>query len=144
MTMNELSRAWLATAALLASTACSSAASSPAAGFPPDAYATTMSDSTALAIAVRTSPQPPSRGTNEVQLTVTRASDGTPVDGLMLDVEPWMPSMDHGTSTPTVTPEGGGVYLVTEVYLYMPGLWTLRTSISGAMTDHAAPQLTVQ
>jgi hypothetical protein len=144
MTMNELSRAWLATAALLASAACSSAASSPAAGFPPDAYATTMSDSTALAIAVRTSPQPPSRGTNEVQLTVTRASDGTPVDGLMLDVEPWMPSMDHGTSTPTVTPEGGGVYLVTEVYLYMPGLWTLRTSISGAMTDHAAPQLTVQ
>jgi hypothetical protein len=36
------------------------------------------------------------------------------------------------------------VYLVTEVYLYMPGLWTLRTTISGAMTDHAAPQLTIQ
>ena len=103
-----------------------------------------MSDSSALAIDVRTSPQPPSRGTNEVELTITRASDGAPVDGLTLDVEPWMSSMEHGTSTPTVTPEGGGVYLVTEVYLYMPGLWTLRTTISGAMTDHAAPQLTIQ
>jgi hypothetical protein len=143
MTMNQLLRACLVAAVLGASTACSSAAPSPQATFPSDPYATTMSDSNALVLDVRTSPQPPSRGTNEVQLTVTRASDGTPVDGLTLDVEPWMSSMEHGTSTPTVTPQGGGVYLVTEVYLYMPGLWTLRTTISGAMTDHATPQLAV-
>ncbi|HEX3344474.1 MAG TPA: FixH family protein [Polyangiaceae bacterium] len=142
--MNALSRARLAAVPLLAATACSSASPTPTGAFPPDPYATTMSDSSALVLDVRTSPQPPSRGTNAVQLTITRASDGTPVDGLALDVEPWMPSMDHGTSTPTVTPEGGGVYLVTEVYLYMPGLWTLRTGISGAMTDHATPQLDVE
>ncbi len=127
-----------------ASAACSSASPPPTGTFPVDAYTTAPSNSGALVIDVRTSPQPPSRGTNDVQLTVTRASDGTPVDGLSLDVEPLMPAMGHGTSKTTVTPEGGGVYLVTEVYLYMPGVWELRTGISGAATDHANPQLTVQ
>jgi hypothetical protein len=143
--MNAFSRAWLVAAGLSAAlaAACSSPAPASTAAFPADAYVTATSDSSALVLAVRTSPQPPSRGTNEVQLTVTQASDGAPVDGLTLDVEPWMPAMDHGTSTPTVTPQGGGVYLVTEVYLYMPGVWELRTSISGSVTDHATPQLTV-
>lgn len=144
MKMNQLLRACLVAAVLGASTACSSAAPSPQATFPSDPYATTMSDSNALVLDVRTSPQPPSRGTNEVQLTVTRASDGTPVDGVSLDVQPWMPAMGHGSSTPTVTAQGGGVYLVTEVYFYMPGAWELRTSISGPTTDHATLQLTIQ
>ena len=113
-----------------ASAACSSASPPPTGTFPVDPYTTTTSDSGALVIDVRTSPQPPSRGTNQVELTVTTASDGAPVDGLSLDVEPWMPAMAHGTSTPTVTPEGSGVYLVTEVYLYMPGVWELRTDIA--------------
>lgn len=136
---------WLAAVLVWASAACSSA--SPTAGaatFPADAYTTTPSDSGVLVIAVRTSPQPPARGTNDVQLTLTRASDGTPVDGVSLDVEPWMPAMGHGSSTPTVTAQGGGVYLVTEVYFYMPGAWELRTSISGPTTDHATLQLTIQ
>ena len=55
-----------------------------------------------------------------------------------------MPSMGHGTSATTVTPQGGGVYLVTEVYLYMQGDWALRTTISGPMSDNAAPQLEIQ
>jgi hypothetical protein len=124
--------------------ACSSASPAPAGTFPGDPYTTITSDSGALVIDVRTSPQPPSRGTNEVELTITRAGDGTPVDGLSLDVVPWMPAMEHGTSAPSVTAEGGGVYLVTEVYLYMPGIWDLRTAISGAATDDATPQLTIQ
>jgi len=138
---------WLAAgiASLVAmGAACSSASPASGATFPADAYTTTPSDSGALVIDVRTSPQPPSRGTNDVQLTVTRASDGTPVDGVSLDVQPWMPAMGHGSSTPTVTAQGGGVYLVTEVYFYMPGAWELRTSISGATTDHATLQLTIQ
>jgi hypothetical protein len=47
-------------------------------------------------------------------------------------------------STPTVVAQGGGIYLVTEVYLYMQGVWELRTTISGPMSDHAAPQLVIQ
>jgi hypothetical protein len=148
MLASKIATPWLAAVLALlvgASVACSSA--SPASGtatFPADAYTTTPSDSGTLVIDVRTSPQPPARGTNDVQLTLTRASDGTPVDGVSLDVQPWMPAMGHGSSTPTVTAQGGGVYLVTEVYFYMPGVWELRTSISGATTDHATLQLTIQ
>jgi hypothetical protein len=136
----------LACTLLAAASACSSAAPQPAGGgaFPSDPYTTTTSDSGSLVVDVRTSPQPPGRGTNTVQLTVTHASDGSPADGLTVDVAPFMPAMDHGTSDTAVTPAGGGVYLVTGVYLYMPGTWELRTSISGPMTDHAAPQLTVE
>jgi YtkA-like len=140
---SDILRTCLAAALLCIATACSGGAPSGPATFPAEAYATATSDSGALAIDVRTSPQPPARGTNSVQLTVTQVSDGTPVDGLVLDVVPWMTAMGHGTSTPTVTAQGGGVYLVTEVYTYMPGVWALQTTISGTMTDYAAPQLTV-
>lgn len=107
-------------------------------------YTTAVSGTGALNVAVLTCPQPPTVGTNQVQLTITKMSDGTPIDGLTVAVEPWMPSMDHGTSTPTITPQGGGVYLVTEVYLYMQGDWALRTTISGPISDNAAPQLEIQ
>lgn len=136
---------FLAMAALaVCAVACSSAApATGAATFPADAYITTTSASGALNIEVRTSPQPPSRGVNHVELTITSASDGTPRDGLTIDVRPWMPSMGHGSSQPTVTPEGGGKYLASEVYLYMPGTWELRTTISGVLTDHATPSVAV-
>ena len=147
MVSSKATTPWLAAVLAIlvgASVACSSASPASGATFPADAYTTTPSDSGALVVSVRTSPQPPARGTNDVQLTFTRASDGTPVDGVSLDVQPWMPAMGHGSSTPTVTAQGGGVYLVTEVYFYMPGVWELRTSISGATTDHATLQLTIQ
>jgi hypothetical protein len=104
---------------------------------------TATSDTGSLTVDVRTCPDPPSRGTNSVELFVAQASDGTPVDGLQLDVVPFMPAMGHGTSTPTIMAEGGGKYLVTEVYLYMPGVWQLRTTISGPLSDHVAPSVSV-
>lgn len=142
-------RVWLSNAlgaCALMSTSCSSPAATPAgpAVFSADAYTTVISNSGGLVLAVRTFPQPPGVGADEVQLTVTSSSDGSGVDGLTLAVEPWMPAMGHGTSTPTVTPQGNGVYLVTDVYLYMQGLWALRTTVSGPMSDYAAPQLEIQ
>jgi hypothetical protein len=108
--------------------------------FSADAYLTAMADSGALSIQVRTSPQPPQRGTIRVELTVANADDGTPRDGLTLGVVPWMPAHNHGTSVaPTVTAEGQGKYLVTDVDLFMPGHWELRTTFSGPVMDHAAP-----
>ncbi len=102
------------------------------------------SDSGALHLELHTSPEPPVRGSDAVELTVTRTADETPVDGLTIEVEPWMPAMNHGTSaTPTVTAQGSGKYLVTNVYLYMPGLWQLRTTFSGPDADHAAPALQI-
>ena len=102
------------------------------------------SESGALEVEVRTSPQPPTRGKNVVQLKVTTAQDGQGVAGLQLDVQPWMPDMGHGSSvTPTVTDEGGGVYLVDDVYLAMPGTWQLRTTLAGTSSDHATPSFQI-
>jgi hypothetical protein len=92
---------------------------------------------------VRTSPQPPGRGTNYVELTVLGATDKVPRSGLTLSVKPWMPAMNHGTSiVPKVSSAGdagAGTYLISDVDLFMPGLWQLRTTITGSMTDDVAP-----
>jgi hypothetical protein len=133
---------WLPVLLAAATAACSGGAA-PSAGFPADPYTTATSDSGALVVEVRTSPQPPARGSNEVELMVTRAADGSPATGLDVAVQPWMPSMNHGSADPTVAEEGGGRYLVTGVYLYMPGTWELRASFSGPVSDHATPTLSV-
>ncbi len=108
---------------------------------------TTTTDSGApgtLAVEVRTSPQPPQRGTIAVELTVTGVADASPRDGLLIQVLPWMPQDNHGASiAPVVTSEGSGKYLVTGVDLFMPGRWELRTTFSGPVTDHAAPAFDV-
>jgi hypothetical protein len=50
-----------------------------------------------------------------------------------------MASHGHGASVvPSVSVESGGRYVVTDVDLFMPGQWTLRTTIEGAATDHVA------
>jgi hypothetical protein len=120
----------------IASVSCSGAAA-PEQGFPADPYTTVTSDSGGLVVDVRTSPQPPARGTNSVELRITRAADGVAVTGLSVAVRAWMPSMNHGSSDPTVVDEGGGKYLVRDVYLYMPGTWQLQTTFAGPLDDHA-------
>jgi hypothetical protein len=42
-----------------------------------------------------------------------------------------------------VTPEGGGKYLLTEIDLFMAGLWQLKTTISGPVSDYVAPEFEV-
>lgn len=116
-------------------------------GFPSAAAVRVQSDSTRLWIEVRTAPeQPPVHGSNTVELTITDAS-GTPVDGLTVVVVPWMPSMGHGsTTTPAVSPQGQGKYLVTNVTLQMAGTWELRLTITlpDGGEETAAPALDVQ
>jgi hypothetical protein len=108
--------------------------------FPEGALTTLHSDQGALTVEVRTAPdQPPSRGVISVEYRITGA-DGRPVDGLTLSPVPWMPVMGHGSSVvPVVTPEGGGRYTISNVELFMPGAWELRTTISGAAEDRATP-----
>jgi hypothetical protein len=102
------------------------------------------SKSGTLHVEVHTSPEPPVRGSITAELTITNAADGSPADGLALAVKPWMPAMNHGTSvTPTVMAEGGGKYLVGNLYLFMPGLWEIRTTFSGPTADYAAPALQI-
>ena len=131
----------LTLAALMA--ACSGSGQS-APGGPCVPEASALSTSGKLRVDVCTAPSPPSRGLMTAELTVTDSASGAPQDGLTLEVLPWMPSMGHGTSlVPTVSPAGGGKYVVTNVSLYMPGHWELRTSMSGPVTDSATPAVDV-
>ncbi len=121
--------------ALVAMLACSSGGGAEQVDFPLDAYATVGSPSGDLLYALRSAPtQPPARGAITLLLTVTSA-DGSPADGLAIDIEPWMPAMGHGASiTPSITPRGNGEYLVSDLVLVMPGTWQLRVSAASATT----------
>lgn len=136
-------RGVISSVGLAVACACSSGSTSPPASFPPGPFLSTTSDSGALQAELRTSPQPPAQGVIDAQLVVTRVSDGTPVDGLTLAIQPWMPTMNHGSLPPSVTAQGDGKYLVTNLDLYMAGRWQLRTNVSGAMTDHVTPDFSI-
>jgi hypothetical protein len=74
-------------------------------------------------------PAPPQKESNALVLKVV-AAGGAPVDGATLSVVPFMPDHGHGSSVkPTVTPMGGGLYDVSNVYLPMPGLWRLTVTV---------------
>lgn len=130
----------------LASLVAAGCSSDPAGGaaFPAAPLLTSTSQRGALEIAVRTSPdQPPSRGLLSVEYRI-HAPGGAPLDGLDLAVVPYMPAMGHGASTkPTVTAEGAGRYVITNVELFMPGAWELRTQITGSVEDSAAPSFEI-
>jgi hypothetical protein len=123
---------------------CSSAGPPETTGFGTTPLVTTPSTHGTLSVAVRTSPQPPTVGTDESELTITSATTGDPVDGLSLSVVPYMPAMGHGTSVvPSVTPLGNGKYLVSNLELFMAGEWELRTSVTGPVTDSVNPDVYV-
>lgn len=136
-------RAAVAATCLAAALGCSSG-TGPSAEFPSAPLSTLMTDSGTLRVEVRTSPQPPARGGIDAELTITDAASGAPRDGLTLQIRPWMPAMNHGAIMATVAPEGSGKYLVTEVDLFMAGLWELQTTISGPVSDHVAPQFQIR
>ena len=47
------------------------------------------------------------QGTYDLEYIVTSAADGSPVDGLMMTIVPWMPAMGHGTPiVPTISALG--------------------------------------
>jgi hypothetical protein len=142
-----LHRILLLAGLVLALSSCSSAdvaGTGADATFPADPLEVMKSDGASLTVTVRTSPsQPPPRGTCAVELVITDAQ-GNPRDGLTLDVVPWMPAHGHGASAkPTVTPKGNGRYVVSDVSFFMPGDWELRTTVSGPLSDHVTPHLTI-
>jgi len=113
--------------------------------FSSDPMMTETSSSGRLRLDVRTAPeQPPSRGMQTIQLVIYDAATGAPETGLTLGVLPWMPAMGHGAPvTPNVSEGPPGTYVVGDVDFFMPGTWELRTSISGPVTDHAAPSFQI-
>jgi hypothetical protein len=122
--------------------ACSSG-TGPKADFPATPLSATMTQSGKLRVEMRTSPQPPTQGGIDAEYIITDAASGAPRDGLTLQIRPWMPAFGHGAIMATVTPEGGGKYLLTEIDLFMAGLWQLKTTISGPVSDYVAPEFEV-
>jgi hypothetical protein len=118
--------------------------------FPATALSTVLSDSGGLKVAIYAAPyQPLEAGLECLQLVVTEAASGAPVDGLTMTMTPWMPAMGHGASvTPQLTALGDGRYVFTDVSLFMPGEWQLRTKLTGASTgssgDSVEPTFSVQ
>jgi hypothetical protein len=78
---------------------------------------------------IASTPAPPAQYTNTWTLKVVNASGVAPSLS-QLTVYPFMPLMGHGSDqVPTVTANTDGTFTVTDVYLFMPGLWTVTISV---------------
>ena len=54
-----------------------------------------------------------------------------PVDGLKINVTPFMPDHNHGTTAVGVAPSGsGGLYLISPLNLYMAGYWEITFDLT--------------
>ena len=113
--------------------------------FPASPLSTVTSDGGKLRIGLYATPyQPLVAGIESIELVVTDATTGAPLDGLSVTMTPWMPAMGHGASvTPLLTAMGQGRYVFTNVSLFMPGEWQLRTQFSGQVDDSAEPTFNV-
>ena len=114
--------------------------------FPAQLYSTVVGDQGLVQTSVWTAPdQPPIRGNITVKLLIDDAVTHAPVDGLTLEIVPTMPAMGHGTSVvPQVTPQGAGVYIATDVTIFMAGQWNLDIGMTGTVTDHVTIPFDVQ
>ncbi|MDP9151625.1 MAG: FixH family protein [Myxococcota bacterium] len=131
----------LASAALVSplGLGCSAAPSGGTEGFSGQPLLTLSSKGGAYQVSVRTSPQPPSRGQVSAEYAIVSMETHAPAPGLVLTVVPWMPAMGHGASVvPSVTESAAGTYVVTNVDLFMPGHWVLRTTLTAAAAEAGA------
>ncbi len=78
------------------------------------------------------------KGSNTWEIQV-RTLAGQAIDGLTIQAVPKMPDHGHGTSiTPLTTDEGAGAYLISPLYLYMGGYWTITLNIRPPASDGGA------
>lgn len=130
----------------LALVACGSSGAEASDGtvtFPREALTKVTSEGGNAQIEVRLAPQPPVRGVNVVELTITDPA-GKPLPSLTVGITPWMTAHGHGASTtPEVKATGAGHYVATDVNLFMPGRWDLRITLAGETNDRATATLDV-
>jgi hypothetical protein len=129
--------------ALTALVACSSSSDSGSG----DGLVATSTSGTLKATLHPSSDSPP-LGDQAVALDLVYIDGGAPATGLALTVVPWMPAMQHGTSIiPTVSETSPGTYTIANAYLFMPGVWEMRTSVAtsadAGAVDTVAPSLDV-
>lgn len=90
-------------------------------------------------------PDPPVVGQNTLVFSISDA-EGEPVIGATVEVEPFMPHHNHGsTETPVVTDLGDGTYRADPVTFQMPGHWEVRIeAVFGDLIGSAAPTWMVE
>lgn len=91
---------------------------------------------------VRYTPSPDPIPLNEpfdLTLEVERKADGAAAEGVTVSVDARMPAHNHGmNTTPQVTEQGGGTYLVDGMLFHMPGHWELYVEVEeGGSTERA-------
>jgi hypothetical protein len=78
------------------------------------------------------SPAPPAKGANVWTITVTDGAQ-MPIDGATITVKPFMPDHGHGSSAvPKVTGKGSGSYEISNLELFMPGIWQITFTVTPA------------
>jgi len=84
-----------------------------------------------------------SQGNDSWTIKITDASC-SPVDGATVTIKAWMPEHNHGWLAATSTGEGGGVYDIGNLDLFMDGFWqiTLTATASVAPEGGAATSVT--
>ena len=77
-------------------------------------------------------PAPPGLLTNVWTVKIVD-SDGKAPDVSQLTAVPFMPQMGHGSDqTPTLAANADGTFTVSDLYLFMDGLWTVTFTVSTA------------
>ena len=86
-------------------------------------------------------PGPPSLDTNVWQVKVVDGSGKAP-SADQLSAYPYMPKMGHGSSqVPQIAASGtDGEFTVSDVYLFMDGLWTSTISVASPPVDGGTPK----
>ena len=114
-------------------------------GFGDAPIETITSDGALAQVAVWAAPSPLLRGNSTIKLVLTDPRTNAPLDDADVSIVPWMPAMGHGSSiVPTVTSEGDGVYVVSDLVLIMPGTWELRLQLGGALQDTVTVNVSVE
>lgn len=82
-------------------------------------------------------PAPPARGGNVWKVRLLD-HDKNPVTGAQITVRPYMPDHGHGASAVPNIAADGDTYIISNLDLFMPGVWELTLKQTGAGTGDTA------
>lgn len=79
---------------------------------------------------VQAVPAPPAEDGNVWTLKISDKNGASPPASQVV-VYPFMPLMGHGSDqTPTVASNPDGTFTATDIYLFMPGYWTMTVKVA--------------
>lgn len=91
---------------------------------------------------VSASPAPPDIDANTWKVEIKDATGASP-SLEQISVLPFMPQMGHGSDqTPQVTANADGSFGVSDIYLFMNGLWTITFTVTEPPAEDAGSKVT--